>query len=161
MAPAGLLLLRVAIAIVLATHALHWLFGWFAGSGMGSGGLTATSLYFAAAGLGPAFTFVLACGSLQLAGALLLLAGWLTRIASVVLIVVELSKIAFDSARWGFFLNWALDPTRGHGMEFGFVIIGALACLALTGAGEWSIDEVRARTNAALAAGRARVRVRG
>lgn len=161
MAPAGLLLLRVAIAIVLATHASHWLFGWFAGSGMGAGGLTATSLYFAAAGVGPAFGFVAVCGALQLAGALLLLVGWFTRIAGSVLIAVEILKISFDSARWGFFLNWSLDPTRGHGMEFGFLLLAALGCLTLIGGGEWSIDAVRARANEALAAGRARVRVRG
>jgi uncharacterized membrane protein YphA (DoxX/SURF4 family) len=65
-----------------------------------------------------------------------------------------------DSARWGFFLNWRLDPTRGHGMEFSLLLIGGLACLCVTGAGRWSIDGVRSRSAAARAAGRARLRAR-
>lgn len=160
MAPAGLLLLRAAVAVVLVTHASNWLFGAFAGGGLGRGGLTAASLYFDAAGVGPAFTFVLVAGILQLIAGILLIPGYLTRIACGLAIAVELARISFDTARWGFFLNWTLDPTRGHGMEFGFLMLSALACLALTGAGEWSLDGYRARNHEALAAGRARVRDR-
>lgn len=161
MIPAGLLVLRAGVALVLVAHASHWLFGSFAGPGMGPGGLTSASVYFASAGVGPAFTFVMVSGILQFAGGILLLAGWFTRIACGILIAVELAKLSFDSARWGFFLNWTLDPTRGHGMEFAFLIMIALGCLALTGAGDWSADGVRARSSAALAAGRARIRERG
>jgi uncharacterized membrane protein YphA (DoxX/SURF4 family) len=64
-------------------------------------------------------------------------------------------------APWGFYLNWLNDPTRGHGTEFSFVLIGALVALWLTGPGDWSIDGRRASSQAARAAGRARVRWRG
>jgi putative oxidoreductase len=158
MAPAGLLVLRVVLAALLAVHAAHWLFGTFAGAALGPGGLTATTTYFAATGMGPAFLFVLIAGIAQLAGGTLLVIGLFTRVVSVVLIVIEVVRVSFDSARWGFFLNWALDPTRGHGIEYAVLVMATLACLAFAGAGEWSIDEVRDRTRAARVAGRARIR---
>jgi putative oxidoreductase len=158
MAPAGLLVLRVVLAALVAVHAAHWLFGSFSGAALGPGGLTATTTYFAATGLRSAFLFVLAAGIAQLAGSGLLVFGLFTRVVSIVLIVVEVVRLSFDSARWGFFLNWALDPTRGHGMEHAVLVMAALACLALAGAGEWSIDGVRDRTRAARISGRARIR---
>jgi uncharacterized membrane protein YphA (DoxX/SURF4 family) len=63
-----------------------------------------------------------------------------------------------DQMRWGFFANWMLDPERGHGVEISIVLAGALVCLALAGAGDWSIDGWRARAAAARASGRARLR---
>lgn len=158
MAPAGLLVLRVVLAVLLAVHAAHWLFGTFAGTALGPGGLTATTTYFAATGLRPAFLFVLIAGIAQMAGSGLLVIGLFTRLVSIVLIGVELVRLSFDSARWGFFLNWALDPTRGHGIEYAVLVIAVLTCLAFAGAGEWSIDGVRDRTRAARVAGRARIR---
>ncbi|ODS58639.1 MAG: hypothetical protein ABS36_03675 [Acidobacteria bacterium SCN 69-37] len=158
MAPAGLLVLRVTVALLLTLHALHWLVGAFAGAALGPGGLTATTTYFSGAGVPAAFMFVLIAASLQLAGSVLLVAGWFTRIASITLIAVEIVRIWFDSARWGFFLNWALDPTRGHGMEHAVLLVAALACLALAGAGDWSVDGIRLRTDASRAAGLARIR---
>ena len=161
MAPAGLLVLRVAVAFLSASHALHWLFGTFAGPALGPGGLTATTTYFSAAGVPAAFLFVLISAILQLAGSVLLVAGWFTRVAAIVMIVVESLQVWLDSARWGFFLNWALDPTRGHGIEHGFLLVAALACLAFAGAGDWSIDGTRARTDASRVAGLARIRDHG
>jgi putative oxidoreductase len=158
MAPAGLLVLRVVLAALLAAHGAHWLFGSFAGAALGTGGLTTTATYFAGTGLGPAFLFVLIAGALQLAGGLLLLVGYFTRVISIALIVVEVVKVSFDSARWGFFLNWALDPTRGHGIEYSVFVMGVLTCLALGGAGDWSIDAISVRTHASRIAGRARIR---
>jgi uncharacterized membrane protein YphA (DoxX/SURF4 family) len=43
-------------------------------------------------------------------------------------------------------------------MEFSILMIGALTALALSGAGDWSIDGRRATTAATRAAGRARLR---
>ncbi len=158
MAAAGLLVLRATLAGLLGMHAMHWLFGTFGGESLGPGGLTATTAYFAATGLRPAFLFVVGAGSAQLAGSVLLVAGLFTRPLSLILIVVELIRLSFDTARWGFFLNWALDPTRGHGFEHGLLVLAVLACLALGGAGEWSVDGVRAHRHSARAAGWARVR---
>lgn len=160
MAPAGSLVLRLTLAAILAVHALHQLFGTFSGPALGPGGLTAATTYYASIGVGGAFYLVVITGILQLVVALLLVAGYYARIAAGVQIAIEVVRIAFDSARWGFFLNWALDPTRGHGIEFGVLVIAVLLWMAFAGPGDWSIDGARARTEASLAAGRARLRDR-
>lgn len=160
MAPAGLLVLRVTIAAVLAVHASNWLFGSFGDSALGPGGLTVMTTYFASAGISHAFLFVVVTGGAQLAGSLLLMPGLFSRVAAGVLLVVELAKVSVDSARWGFFLNWSLDPTRGHGMEFGLVLMAGLTCLLLSGAGEWSVDAIRHRSRESRSAGLARIRER-
>jgi putative oxidoreductase len=160
MVNAGLLVLRVTVAAVVAAHGAHWLFGAFDQGGLGAGGLTNLTTYFSAAGLPNPFAFAVTAGVAQLGGGLLLVAGLFTRIAAAALIAVEVVRMAFDSARWGFFLNWSLDPTRGHGIEYGVVLMAVLVCLVLTGAGDWSLDGARAHGQATRAAGRARLRER-
>ena len=55
----------------------------------------------------------------------------------------------------GFFLN---GPGRGDGVEFTLVLLGALVCLMLTGAGALSVDQWRSHSAEAAARGRARAR---
>lgn len=161
MAPVGLLVLRLSVAVVLIVHGMHALFGSFAGTGMGPGGLTATTAYFAATGIKPAFLFVLLASILQLAGGFLLIVGAWTRVTAGVLLVFQIVTLAFDSARWGFFLNWTLEAGRGHGVEYALVLSSALLCFVFTGAGDWSFDGLRASRDASRAAGLARIRDRG
>lgn len=157
----GLLVLRLFLSAVLVAHGAHALFGAFAGPGVGPGGLTSASAYFAGLGLAPPFALAVTAGVIQFAGGILVGVGYFTRVSAGLVGLLELVRISVDSARWGFFLNWVLDPTRGHGMEYSLLIIGSLGCLILTGAGEWSLDGLRDRSAAALAAGRARLRERG
>lgn len=158
MIASGLLVLRLTLAVVLIAHGAHDLFGAFAGPGAGQGGLQRTTDYISSLGLKPASLIAIAHGSLELAGGLLIAAGWFTRPAAVVLATYLGFIVYKDSARWGFFLNWMLDPTRGHGMELSVLIIGGLVALCLSGAGDWSIDGRRATSAARRAAGRARLR---
>jgi putative oxidoreductase len=154
----GLLLLRFVLATILAMHGSHILFGTFAGDGAGPGGLTQTAAQYAALGLTPAMAFAVTAGGLRLAGAFLIAIGYFTRPMAGALLVLDWLEIWKDSARWGFFLNATGDPTRGNGMEYALLVAGVLACLLLAGAGDWSIDAVRANSAAARAAGRARLR---
>lgn len=156
----GLLVLRLVLATVLIAHGSHTLFGVFAGAGVGPGGLTHAAAALAALGLPSPFLLALAGGLLQFGGGLLLGIGYFTRAAAVALGVFYLAAIWVDAARWGFFLNWTNDPTRGHGMEYAIMMVGTLASLVLSGAGEWSLDGRRARSAATRAAGRARLRDR-
>lgn len=158
MIAAGLLVLRLTLAVVLLAHGAHDLFGTFAGPGAGPGGLHKTAEYIGSLGLAPASVFAVAHGLLPLCGGVLLIVGWFTRPASGVLAAYLLFVASRDSARWGFFLNWMLDPTRGHGMELSILVVGGLIALCLTGAGDWSIDGRRANRAAIRAAGRARLR---
>jgi uncharacterized membrane protein YphA (DoxX/SURF4 family) len=148
------------LGVALVTHGAHGLFGVFAGPNVGPGGLSQVTSYMAALGLTPAFGVAVTDGVIRLGGGLLVGAGWLTRAASAVVATYLFLMLFRDNARWGLFLNWTLDPARGHGMEFSLVLIGGLLCLTLPGAGAWSIDGVRSRAGAERAAGHPRLTVR-
>jgi len=154
----GLLILRLTLAFVLVSHGGHVLFGLAGGGGLGEGGLSHSAAQFTAAGLNPGYLIALVTGIVEFAGGLLIGLGALTRfacVASMGIVGVLMWKL---QAPWGFYLNWTNDATRGHGTEFSIVLIGTLACLLLTGPGDFSMDGRRATTRAARAAGRARLR---
>lgn len=156
----GLMALRLSLAAVFIAHGTHKLFGLFAGPGIGVGGPDATTQFLTALQLEPAQALAIATGVVETLGGLLLIVGWLTRFAAPALAIVMAIAIWKVHLPWGFFLNWAGAADRGHGMEFNVVIIGGLLCLALAGAGEWSIDGSRAKSAAQREAGRARLRGR-
>lgn len=154
----GLALLRLALATVFIAHGANMLFGVGAGPGIGAGGLDLTTQTFAANGLAPAFPLAVTVGVVELAGGVLLAIGWFTRIVAPLLSVVILVAVWKTQWAYGFFLNWLGAADRGQGYEYSLLLIGALACLALTGAGEWSIDGRREAAHASQQAGRARLR---
>jgi putative oxidoreductase len=91
---------------------------------------------------------------------LLIAFGWLTRWASGALAIYISVGLWTVHMHWGFFLNWMGVAARREGMEYSVVIAGALLCLMLAGAGDWSIDGRRTTRSAREAAGRARLRGR-
>jgi putative oxidoreductase len=141
---------------------MHTLFGVMVGpgSGVGPGGLSQTGAQFTAMGLPGGFLIAVLAGLAQLVGGALLVAGYLTRWASVTLAALTAILAWKSQAPWGFFLNWVLEPGRGHGIEFSVVLIAAYICLALSGGGDWSFDGRRANRRSYVAAGRARLRGR-
>ena len=155
---AGLLVLRLVVAVVLLAHGSHQVFGMFGGPGVGPGGLTTTAARFSTLGLEPGYPLAVMAGTIQLAAGGLMVIGLLTRWASIASALYLGIMIWKDQWRWGFFANWMIDPQRGHGVEISVMLVGALMCLALAGAGDWSIDGWRARVAAARASGRARLR---
>lgn len=156
----GLAVLRLAVATVFIAHGAHMLFGLWAGPAIGTGGLDMTAQSFAAAGLAPAFPLAAVAAVIQTAGGILLAIGWFTRIVAPLLAIVILVAIWKTQAAYGFFLNWMGAADRGQGYEYSLVLLGALICLALTGAGEWSIDGRREASRTSQQAGRARLRGR-
>lgn len=154
----GLMALRLVLAAVFIAHGANKLFGLWAGPGIGVGGTQHTAQLFAALGLEPNFPLAVLVGTVELLGGVLLAIGWFTRVAAPALIVVMGVAIWKLHAQWGFFLNWMAVPERGQGIELHVVLIGALLCLTLAGAGEWSIDGTREKSAASRAAGRARLR---
>jgi putative oxidoreductase len=94
----------------------------------------------------------------QLLGGALLVVGYLTRWAALTLAAVTAILAWKSQWPWGFFLNWVMEPGRGHGIEFSVLLVAALVCLALTGGGDWSFDGRRSQRRTNAAAGRARLR---
>ena len=155
----GLLLLRLALAAVSIAHGSHLLFGEFGGpaTGIGTGGLTQTAAQFTAMGLPGTMMAVLA-GSAELLGGVLIGVGYLTRYASFALAAFTAMLSWKTQWPWGFFLNWVGEPGRGHGIEFSVVLLAGFLCLALSGAGDYSIDGRKRKRQSYAAAGRARLR---
>ena len=124
----GLLILRVVIGLILAAHGAQKLFGWFGGPGMTgwTGAMNrmrirpATRWAWMSAlaeflgGIGLALGLLFPLPSAAIAGSML-----------VAMIIVHLPK--------GFFV------TKG-GYEFNLAILGAVAALALSGPGAYSLD---------------------
>jgi putative oxidoreductase len=154
----GLLVLRIALAVIFFAHGGNKLFGVFGGPNVGSGGLTNTSAFFETLGMHPAFLLAVIESVLEVVGSILLVLGFLTRWVSIALAIsmgVAMWKVHLQ---WGFFLNWTGGPDRGHGIEFALTLCLALVALALTGGGDWSIDGMNQRAADRNAAGRARLR---
>jgi putative oxidoreductase len=154
----GLLAVRLALALVALAHGLHKLFGFFAGPGVGSGGLDQTAAYLGGIGLEPAFPLALLAGLTQLSTGALIGLGWLTRWAAFVLSLYMLMGLVFEHWRWGLFLNWLSTPGRGNGVEYSVVILGALVLLMFAGGGDLSVDGRRSRHMESRAAGLDRIR---
>jgi len=154
----GLLVLRLALAVVFVAHGGNKLFGLFGDSGIGPGGLSSTAAYFGGVGLNPPFVLAVIEASLELVGGLLLAVGFLTRWISIALAIAMGVAIWKVHAQWGFFVNLMAEPKRGPGTEFSIVLIAALICLALSGGGDASVDGINQRAAARDAAGRARLR---
>ena len=154
----GLLVLRIALAVVFFAHGGNKLFGLFGGPGIGPGGLTASSAFFETLGLHPSFLFAVVEACLELVGSILIGIGFLTRWASAALAISMAVAMWKVHMQWGFFLNWTGAPDRGNGVEFALTLCLALAALALTGGGDWSIDGRNQRAADRDAAGRARLR---
>ena len=149
----GPALLRVTVGLVVFAHGMQKLFGVWGGAG-----LSGTAANFELIGLAPAYPLAVTVAVTQAAGGSLLIAGALTRYVSVALAIIMMGAIWKVRLGHGFFINWALTPGQGHGMEFNILMIGALLSLTLMGPGAFSIDHRRARSAEADAAGRARLR---
>lgn len=119
--------LRVAIGGIFAAHGAQKLFvygiegvsGAFGGMGIPMPGIT-----------GPL------TGVVELAAGLALVVGLMTRLAGLGLAVIMLGAISFVHIKAGF---WA-----PNGVEFPLALLAGATTLALSGAGRYSLDAVRA-----------------
>jgi len=158
MASVGLLVLRVALAVVFVAHGSNILFGAWGGPGIGAGGITETANYYASLGLAQPTLLAIAAGLVQLIGGVLLGIGFLTRAAAVALIAYLAVGIWKEHLKWGLFLNWRFAADQHHGIEYSLVLTAALVMFFFAGAGGLSIDGTRAKSKESRAAGRARLR---
>jgi len=149
----GPTVLRLVVGATFIAHGAQKLFGVWGGAG-----LAATSASFDSIGLSPGYSLAVAVGLTETLGGLLLMGGALTLFAAAGLIVTMLGAIWNVHGPNGFFMNWAMTPGKGHGIEYNVVLIAALVCLMFTGPGAVSLEYRRERWSESDRAGRARLR---
>jgi putative oxidoreductase len=132
----SLLVVRVVLGVVFFAHGAQKVFGWFGGPG-----LRGVINYFRQS-LGVPAPFTVLAAFTECFGGLAMIVGLLVRPAAVGLILVMMVAIAKVHWRNGFFLNWSLEPGKGHGFEMNLALIGMALAVLIGGAGILSIDRV-------------------
>ena len=123
----GLLLVRVVVGVIMAGHGAQKLFGWFGGYGVRK-----TGEFFAQLGFQPGTAFAAAASISEIVSGLLVTFGFLGPVGPALMIAVMI--VAAISVHWG----QGLFAPKGVEMP---LLYGAAAFgLALTGFGEYSLD---------------------
>ena len=120
----GLLVVRIALGAILIAHGAQKVFSF------GLAGVTGAMTQMGAPA--PAIVAPLVMAA-ELLGGIAILLGFLTRIAAIGNIVVQLGAIVLVHLAGGFFLP--------KGYEFNLALVGMALALAIAGAGRWSVDE--------------------
>jgi putative oxidoreductase len=128
MVAVGLLILRLVIGIIMAGHGAQKLFGWWGGPGMANwtAGMTRMRLR-------PATAWAWISAASELLGGIGLALGLLIPLPNFAILGAMLVAIALVHWPRGF---W---NSKG-GFEFNLSILGAIAAIAFTGAGAYSLD---------------------
>ncbi|OBZ10181.1 MULTISPECIES: DoxX family protein [Bacillales] len=124
----GLLVVRVVVGLLFVGHGAQKLFGWFGGYGpKGTGG------WMESIGIKPGVAMAVAAGLMELVGGLLFAAGLLTPLAAALIVLAMLGAIVKVHGQNGL---WA----TANGYEYNLVLVAIAIGIALTGAGDYSID---------------------
>ncbi len=122
--------LRVTLGVMFLAHGCQKTFGWFGGGGLDQAIATAGHVGFA-----PAVVGGWALALSELIGGLFLTLGFLTRCATIPLIVIMGVAVASVHGPNGFFMQQG-------GFEYNWVILGGLLALLIGGGGVYSLDQL-------------------
>ena len=129
----SLLLLRVILGIIFFAHGAQKVMGWFGGYGL-AGTVGAFKNYMNI----PAPMAYLASFT-ELLGGIFIIAGFLTRLSALGIIITMVMAIVKVHWKSGFFLSSG-EPNKGNGIEYNLALITIGLILLITGAGQFSID---------------------
>ncbi len=126
------LIMRLALGLVMFPHGAQKVLGWWGGYGA-----AATIEGFSKMGMPvPLTVLVLAA---EFAGSLMLIFGFLTRLAALGIGCVMLGAWLLVHIRMGFFMNWA-GTLKGEGFEYHILALGLAVALLIKGGGALSVD---------------------
>jgi putative oxidoreductase len=126
----ALLLIRLVLGLSFMAHGAQKLFGSF-----GGGGLKGTGGYFESIGIKPGVTMALMAGLSEFVGGTLLAFGLLTPLASILIagaMIVAILKVHGPNGFW----------LTQNGYEYCLTILVVVIALALSGAGQYSLDAI-------------------
>jgi putative oxidoreductase len=140
-----LLITRVILAFVIASHGVQKLFGWFGGYGFDGtmGWLTGY--------IGLPYIAGVALILIETFGMVALAAGLFGRYLSALSILIMLGAISTFHGANGFYMNWNGD-LNGEGYEYHILAIGLAIPVVLLGSGQYSLDHLLARFKASRSA---------
>jgi putative oxidoreductase len=138
------LVMRLTLGVVFFPHGAQKVLGWWGGPGA-----SATIQGLAKMGLPPVVTVLLMIA--ELGGSLLLILGFLTRLAALGIACVMTAAIFMVHSKMGFFMNWA-GTQRGEGFEYHLLALGLAIALLIKGGGAFSVDRALAGADAGAVA---------
>lgn len=124
----ALLVLRLVLGGVFVAHGAQKLFGSFGGPG-----IEGTAGFHEQIGIKPARPMAILAGLAEFVGGILVIAGFLTPLAALALVVVMIVAILKVHLENGFF-------AASGGYEFNLVLIAVAVALLLAGSGAYGID---------------------
>lgn len=127
-----LTLMRLVLGVVFFAHGAQKMLGWFGGYGFHG-----TMGAFTHMGMPAPVAFLIICT--EFFGGLGLLAGLLTRVASLGISCLMLGAIFMVHIHNGFFMNW-FGNQKGEGYEYHLLVIAISVALLVRGAGAFSLD---------------------
>ena len=124
----GLLMIRLVVGLLFVGHGAQKLFGWFGGFGLkGTGG------WFESIGMKPGVTMALFAGLAELISGILLVLGFLTPLAAIMIagtMVMGIVKVHGPNGLWA----------TSNGYEYNLTLIAVAIGIALTGPGQYALD---------------------
>ena len=136
----GALVMRLVLGLVFFPHGAQKVLGWFGGHGA-----SATIQGFSKMGFPPVVTVLVMAA--EFGGSILLILGFLTRLAAIGIGALMVGAILMVHAKVGFFMNWA-GTQKGEGFEYHLLAIGIALALLIKGGGAFSVDRALSRDDA-------------
>lgn len=124
----GLLIIRLAVGLTIATHGLNKIFG--------GGKIAGTAGWFASIGMRMPLANAWMAALTEIGAGALLALGLLTPLAAGGLIAVMMVAMITSHIRNG----WFIFKPNGGGIEYVLVLALVSLGVAVTGPGEWSLD---------------------
>ena len=126
-------LLRLVLGVVFFAHGAQLALGWFGGYGFNASVKAFT-------GMGIPAPFAALAILTELLGGAALIAGFLTRIAALGILITMLVAVVKVHLPVGFFMNW-YGSQKGEGYEYHLLAMAVALALVIRGAGSASVDQ--------------------
>ena len=134
----ALTIARLVLGILFFIHGDQLMLGWFGGRGL-SGSM---EFFTQQLGIPAPFAFLAICA--EFFGGLMLIVGFLGRVAALTIICTMVVAIVKVHWQFGVFMNW-FGTQKGEGFEYHLLAITIGMVIALRGSGALSLDRLLAR----------------